>query len=251
MCRLLGYSATTPTTFDQVVGKNFDQFVNLSKDHCDGWGIATATNNSTELYKEPLAANKSGQFKEQLLSHKSNAALLHLRWATEGMPVNENNTHPFTYQDITFIHNGSITPSNVLDPLIDKKYLQLAKGTTDSERYFLYLLTQIEKHGFIEGIKTGLTNIKNNCTFSSINMMMINTKYFVTACIYNQDKIPDKFKDSPDYYHLKYKNQDGQIITASSGWDQEGWQEIPNGSVLVVERLENNLNSILLGDNNV
>jgi hypothetical protein len=27
---------------------------------------------------------------------------------------------------------------------------------------------------------------------------------------------------------------------ASSGWNQEGWEEIPNGSVLVVERVGQN-----------
>ena len=98
MCRLLGYSSTTATTFNEAVGSNFKEFVNLSKDHCDGWGIATTDNHKSELYKEPLAANKSEHFSDQLASHKSNAALLHLRWATEGMPVNENNTHPFTYR---------------------------------------------------------------------------------------------------------------------------------------------------------
>jgi predicted glutamine amidotransferase len=237
MCRLLGYSSTTATTFNEAVGSNFAEFVNLSKDHCDGWGIATTDNHKSDLYKEPLAANKSEHFSEQLASHKSNAALLHLRWATEGMPVTENNTHPFTYQNITFIHNGSITPPTALDPLIDKKYLSLAKGTTDSERYFLYLLTQIEKHGFVEGVKAGLTYIKNNCSYSAINMMIINDTTFMAACIYNQDKIPNKFKDSPDYYHLKYTKKDGQVVVASSGWNQEGWSDLPNGSVLVVERL--------------
>ncbi len=237
MCRLLGYSSTTATTFNEAVGNNFEGFVNLSKDHCDGWGIATTDNHKSDLYKEPLAANKSEHFSEQLASHKSNAALLHLRWATEGMPVTENNTHPFTYQNITFIHNGSITPPTALDPLIDKKYLSLAKGTTDSERYFLYLLTQIEKHGFVEGVKAGLTYIKNNCSYSAINMMIINDTTFMAACIYNQDKIPNKFKDSPDYYHLKYTKKDGQVVVASSGWNQEGWSDLPNGSVLVVERL--------------
>ena len=239
MCRLLGYSAPTPTTFDQVVGSNFKEFIKLADDHCDGWGIATTTSNKASLYKEPVAATKSATFAEQLEKHRSKAALLHLRWATEGMAVNENNTHPFTYEDITFIHNGSITPPTALDSVIDKKYLQLAKGNTDSERYFLYLLTQIDKHGFIDGVKTGLSYIKSNCSYSSINMMIINETTFMAACIYNQDKIPDKFKDSPDYYHLKYTKRDGQVVVASSGWNQDGWEEIPNGSVLVVERVKN------------
>ena len=237
MCRLLGYTSPTATTFNDVVGKNFDQFVNLANDHCDGWGIATTTNHKADLYKEPVAATKSAHFKDEINKHRSDAALLHLRWATEGMPVTENNTHPFTYQEITFIHNGSISPFDCLDPLIDKKYLQLAKGTTDSERYFLYLLTQIEKHGFIEGVKQGLSYIKNNCTFSSINMMIINDQTFMAACMYNQDKIPQKFKEDTDYYHLKYTKKNGQVVVASSGWNQDGWEEIPNGSVLVVDRV--------------
>jgi predicted glutamine amidotransferase len=50
MCRLLGYTAPTPTTFNDVVGKNFDEFINLSTDHCDGWGIASSESNKASLY---------------------------------------------------------------------------------------------------------------------------------------------------------------------------------------------------------
>jgi predicted glutamine amidotransferase len=67
--------------------------------------------------------------------------------------------------------------------------------------------------------------------------MIINDTTFMAACIYNQDKIPSKFKDSPDYYHLKYTTHDGQVVVASSGWNQEGWSDLPNGSLLVVERV--------------
>lgn len=234
MCRLLGYSSTFATTFGQAVGENFNQFVKLADDHCDGWGIATVDADNADLYKEPLAATKSANFKEQLASHKSKAALLHLRWATEGMPVNENNTHPFTYQDISFIHNGSITPPTVLDPLIDKRYLGIAKGTTDSERYFLFLLTQIEKHGFIEGVIKGIKYIKDNCNYSSINMMITNKDHFVAACVYNQDKVPDRFKQQSDYYHLKYTTINGCVVVGSSGWNQDNWQELKNSSALIV-----------------
>jgi len=235
MCRLLGYSSTSATTFGQAVGDNFNQFVSLADDHCDGWGIATRDSNDAQLYKEPVAATKSANFKTQLARHKSKSGLLHLRWATEGMPVNENNTHPFTYQDISFIHNGSITPPTVLDPLIDKRYLGIAKGTTDSERYFLFLLTQIEKHGFIEGVIKGIKYIKDNCNYSSINMMITNRDYFVAACVYNQDKVPDRFKQQSDYYHLKYATINGCVVVGSSGWNQDNWQELKNSSALIVK----------------
>ena len=66
-------------------------------------------------------------------------------------------------------------------------------------------------------------------------MMIVNKSTFMAACIYNQDKIPERFKDQSDYYHLKYTKKDSQVVVASSGWNQAGWQEIPNGSVLVVQ----------------
>jgi hypothetical protein len=68
-------------------------------------------------------------------------------------------------------------------------------------------------------------------------MMIINSDFFIAACIYNQDKIPEKFKNDADYYHLKYTKKDGQVVVASSGWNQEGWSDLPNGGVLVVERV--------------
>ena len=66
--------------------------------------------------------------------------------------------------------------------------------------------------------------------------MIINETTFMAACIYNQDKIPQKFINDTDYYHLKYTKRNGQVVVASSGWNQDGWDEIPNGSVLVVDR---------------
>ena len=68
-------------------------------------------------------------------------------------------------------------------------------------------------------------------------MISINILPFMAAWIYNQDKIPQKFKEDTDYYHLKYITQNGPVVVASSGWNQDGWEKIPNGSVLVVDRV--------------
>ena len=68
-------------------------------------------------------------------------------------------------------------------------------------------------------------------------MMIINDQTFMAASIYNQDKIPQKFINDTDYYHLKYTKRDGQVVVASSGWNQDEWIEIPNRSVLVVNRV--------------
>jgi hypothetical protein len=43
-------------------------------------------------------------------------------------------------------------------------------------------------------------------------MMIINDQTFMAACIYNQDKIPQKFKEDTDYYHLKYTKAKGEVV---------------------------------------
>lgn len=68
-------------------------------------------------------------------------------------------------------------------------------------------------------------------------MMIINEQTFMAACIYNQDKIPERFNRDTHYYHFRYTKENGQVVVASSGWDQDWWEEIPNRSVLVVDRV--------------
>jgi hypothetical protein len=67
-------------------------------------------------------------------------------------------------------------------------------------------------------------------------MMIMNKDFFVTACRYNQDRIPDLFKKDLDYYELRYKEVDGAVLVASSGWNQEGWTQLTNDSLLIVDR---------------
>jgi len=237
MCRLLGFCSKNSSTLPQLLGQDLDKFVALSQIHCDGWGYAHIEHSSTtaEKFREPIPAIDSPHLTEQI-NTPTDGALLHFRWASKGLDVKEVNTHPFTYKDITFIHNGSFRPFDTLAPYISDTYKKLIQGDTDSELYFYYLLTEIDKHGFIEGITAALKFIKADIDHSSANMMIMNKDYFVTACRYNQDRIPDLFKKDLDYYELRYKEIDGAVLVASSGWNQDGWTMLNNDSLLIVNR---------------
>jgi len=203
MCRLLAYHSPSPTTFNQVLGDDFKGFVELANQHCDGWGIATSTPNAAKLYKEPVAANTSEQFESELAASNSAIALLHLRWATPGLGINQDNTHPFTYQDISFMHNGSITPTNCLDSKID-------------------------------GVLAAISYIKANCDYTSLNMMISNKDTLICLCLYNLDRVPERFKSTPEYYQINYTTINGCVVVGSSGWNQSNWSELKNSTALIV-----------------
>jgi predicted glutamine amidotransferase len=245
MCRLLGFCSKKSSTIPQLLGQDLDNFLALSQIHCDGWGYAHINHDATkaENFREPIPAINSDSLMQQI-SQPTDGALLHFRWASKGLDIKEVNTHPFIYQDITFIHNGSFAPFDVLAPDIDDEFKKEIKGDTDSELYFYYLLTEIKKHGFLDGITSALRFIKANISHSSANMMIMNKDYFVTACRYNQDRIPELFKKDADYYELRYKQTLDSVLVASSGWNQDGWTMLKNDSLLVVDRKDESVSTL-------
>ena len=236
MCRLLGYVSLQPESFADAVGEKLPEFISLSSVHCDGWGVATFDHTAQEshLTRAPEIAKESQTFKETISATKTDGALLHLRWATSGIPVSENNTHPFISHGYSFIHNGAIYPATALESSISQKFKSEIKGETDSERYFYFVLTEIEKHGLVDGVISAVRQIKDKHDFSSINAMLMTDSQFITVCEHDPGRKPDWAVDG--YYDLYYKFNGGDLVVASSGWDQAGWINLPNHHVLVVDR---------------
>ena len=143
MCRLLGFTSTDRKSFYNVVGSNFDAFVELSAEHKDGWGVGY----EGQVIKDIDAAKESSLLAETGKNLETNGALLHLRQASKGISVDINNNHPFTHGTITFMHNGTIRPSDTAEQFIADKYKSLIQGTTDSERYFYALISMVDKLG--------------------------------------------------------------------------------------------------------
>lgn len=245
MCRLMGYVSSQPETFADAAGKNLPEFIELSSIHCDGWGISTldSGSNAPELSRAPEKALDSKTFLDVLSNSKTDGALLHLRWATSGIPVGENNTHPFVHGGYTFIHNGAIYPKNSLDEFIAEDLKSKIQGDTDSERYFYYLLTEIRKHGLVEGIRSAVRKMRE-LDFSSVNAMLLSENEFITICEHDPNRKPDWAVDG--YYELFYKKSASDVVVASSGWDQDGWIEIPNHHILQVDRASLDINVLTI-----
>ena len=235
MCRLMGFVSTEEKSISEAAGAGFTEFAALSARHGDGWGMATCNaHQHPDLLIEPTRACESKAFDLATHNVKSDGALLHLRWATGGLAINEGNTHPFTFGDFSFIHNGSIKQPDLLTPFIDPKFFVLRRGETDSECYFYLIVTEIEKFGVEQGIKSAVKIIRNNCNYSSINCMLLTPSEFFIVNEHNDEQIPKG--EAPGYYDLFYRSDPTEILVASSGWTQDGWEELLNHKLMKVDR---------------
>ena len=234
MCRLMAYVSRTATTLPEFVGEEFTGFVELSNVHKDSWGLAYSDGAAMKVAKRAQTAVADRDFSDAISSKVSESGLLHFRWASPGLVVTETNAHPFAFEDISLIHNGAIMPYDSLLPLISPKFLKLREGTTDSELYFLFLLTKIEELGFIDGVRSAIEIIRRDFSYSSINSMIMGKDHLIVLSEHDPKNKPEWADEI--YYELRYRiNSDG-IAVASSGWNQDGWELLPNHSLLIFDR---------------
>lgn len=231
MCRLMAYSAKSAVNLPEFMGPAFSEFLNLSRVHDDSWGLAI---DGAEAIKEVNSAFESEKFQQVIGKQSGVGGLLHFRWASPGLGVTKENAHPFIYEDIAFIHNGALSPYEAVKSLIAPHFAHLRKGDTDSELFFLYLLTEIKAQGFVEGVVKGIKNLKDNFKYSSINSMIINSDYLIVVSEYDPRNKPDWADEI--YYELRFRIDSQGVAVASSGWDQSGWQLLDNHSILIVDR---------------
>lgn len=231
MCRLLAYASRTATTFPEVVGSHFNDFVELSSIHKDGWGIADSEGH---IVLETVTAKDSDDLKAKLATAKSDAGLMHLRWASPGIEVNVANNHPFKFGEYSFIHNGSLHPYDALDSILVGKYKDEIKTASDSHRYFMLLMQNIDAVGLQDGIDKTLTDIRGHATYASLNAMLLTPDYLIMINEHDVDNRPSIVDEY--YYDMRYKADGDSFAIASSGWNQDGWTFLPNHSILTLDR---------------
>ena len=230
MCRLLAFTSLERKSFYDVVGAELDKFVALSAEHKDGWGLA----HDGEILKDVNAAKDSDSLAQASVDTITDGALLHLRLASKGITINIDNNHPFTHGTTTFMHNGTIRPSDTAEQFINDKYKELITGTTDSERFFYALLSQVDEHGLVDGVRAIVNKIRSIADYSALNIMVQTPDTLIAVCEFNEENKSEW--SGPDHYELRFTKRGNDIVVASTGWGNGDWNHLDNHQMLIVDR---------------
>lgn len=271
MCRLYGFLSNEPTKVDcsLVFAQNAlllqSRADEIGRHHADGWGIATYKDNGTpRLIKNTTAAFNDQTFSEEAERIYTTAAIAHVRKATVGTP-SEFNTHPFRVGNWVFAHNGTVTGFSTVEELLaqetDPDLQQLRRGSTDSEQYFLWLLSQLRRGGLVDlesdqfdvaesaRLKPCLAkligNLDQRCRNAAsdltpkLNFLLTDGKTMV-ACRWNNNLQMIKrhglyeceICGIPHIHH--HETVDHRAIAfASEPITNEPWEEVPNKSFVI------------------
>ncbi len=236
MCRIFGYVARKPVIIAQPLGDIFDALIEVSHMHGDGWGLAWYDEkDNLHLSRAPEAAYTSSKFSSLIHSVYTDTFISHVRWATPGFPVCDENTHPFTYGRYAFAHNGAVYPNETLETLIAPHFRSMIQGATDSELYFFALLSTLENVSPIEAYRTLLPKIHAQLHANSLNCLLLTPNALYALNDY--DPASSWAQKEPDYFHLHYRVSPEAVAVGSTGLGQDdGWDKLENGQLLVVER---------------
>jgi len=246
MCELLGL------TFNMRIDPkiSFTGFRLRGEENPDGWGVAFYPDISAQIYKEPIAADKSvlSKFVKEYSEMKSKIFISHVRYITQG-EKSYRNTHPFmrefTGKNYVFAHNGTVR--NYERFIVGNN---IPIGETDSEHIFCHLLYNFiersitmwsfEDFSWLREILASINESgKLNCLFSDGKYLFcyhdINgykgLSFVHRKAPFNNIKLIDNDWEI-NLAEVKSSDQIGYII-ATKPLTNESWQTFEKGELLI------------------
>jgi len=149
MCRFalyLGEEITVASLVTEpaysILHQSFHSHERVEPLNGDGFGIAWYPDDTEELgvFKEVSPAWNSRNLRSLARVTRSRCLLAHIRAATPGLPVTQLNCHPFSWQRLSFMHNGTVggflrLKHRLVKGLEEQTFLDI-EGSTDSEHVF-------------------------------------------------------------------------------------------------------------------
>jgi len=281
MCRLIGFASPVSTTLTEQIGaEQVNRFRDMSTLHRDGWGSAWLEVPSDEpepafggvdetaaSASEPLLDSDSEQaaiktyrttdrapedpvFTQVVDSHRSFARVVHLRWATEGLAIHPENTHPFVADGIALAHNGSISPLAELEAMLSPDILRSLHGRTDSERYLAVVRQELaDEPDPLQAVARAVIRLRRHFPAASLNALVLSetTLMAVHASAASPAPVKDMLSTGMDeadlplghlegYFLMRWRDGPANsLIFSSSGLHIDGWHPLPPESITSVD----------------
>jgi predicted glutamine amidotransferase len=252
MCRLLAYVSPTPKTAHEVLGSaQMRRFAALSDVHCHGWGAAWASRpgDAVERHRDLREVRDDPAFSTLTGRLPVTAMGLHLRWAVGSAVVAEDNNHPFARNGVALMHNGTISPRQRLDAMLEPETLASVTGTTDSERYLALIAERRrESTDLAAAVTATVAQLRIEFPHASLNAVVLDGAQLVVVHVNSNAALPleelqarGRTTPLPDghdtgYYRMSWRTElDGTVLVTSSGLDTDGWTVLPADSITSVE----------------
>jgi predicted glutamine amidotransferase len=242
MCRLLGVVSAVPVSIADAVGDDvLKDFLALTKIHGDGWGVASADHvgDSPQVQVSAGTALDDPVFDSATHDPRFTAAVVHLRWATNGLAVQPQNSHPFLADGVAMAHNGSIKPMGPLGDLLEPGVAASMRGTTDSERYF-GLIRQHRRTApdLAEAVRRAVAQLRQIYPEASLNALLLGEDQLIVVHAHARSRLLDEdveeisATDLPaehleDYFALRMaRPADGIVVIGSTGFGDLRWEPL-------------------------
>jgi predicted glutamine amidotransferase len=238
--------------------EHLPQFVGLAADNPDGWGMAWREGaHGPQVERSLTSAKDDPKFGDFCARALGDLGIVHLRSATPPLEVSFRNSHPFVRDGLAMAHNGAIFPKEQalkditgqggwpqqLDAIIPNGSRRRPEGETDSERYFLAVLTYMDLGcGPVDAMRRAVEHILAEFRPSCLNALLLTEESLFATSWHQPEPYPDEYYRlfSPDtlltYFDLQYRLDRRGLVVASTGWTPDGWQTVTEGHVLEVAR---------------
>jgi glutamine amidotransferase len=257
MCRLIGIVASEPTEFGLCLTEAPRCLARLSREHPDGWGLAIHDARGWGVHKGTDCADVDARFREVAARSRGNVLVAHVRQKTVG-PTCIANTHPFARDGWVFAHNGTIKKSGIdtLRARCSAGRLAEVSGDTDSELLFAYFLTRLDASGFLlladERARAAATSLLDTTTRElranvegAFNFLLSDGatcfahRFGRTLFVLERGPgVVDSRPIAPGAALLtQWTARRRAVLVASERITDEPWREIPDGTLVRVDRL--------------
>jgi predicted glutamine amidotransferase len=239
MCRLLGVVAASPAPIDRLVPDELARLEALSEVHPHGWGVASITHRGLDACREPERAGTSATWRDVVRGTRTDAATLHIRQASPGMPHVTANTHPFVADGMAFAHNGHAHPVATLDALVAAAAAPGPSGDTDSERYFSLVRAAVPGSTTDRAVLEAASRITGAATATSLNALVLTERSLVAIAWWDEPVIRGAGDgETVRDYRLWYRVAADRVVVASAFVADAApeWRELPHGHALTVDR---------------